>query len=79
MHLIDVGCFTNVLMVALDEKSEDHKSQWDSSSGEHERLNKISQQSIQKFLRYLSLEQSGGPADLDIPRASSSPFILLWW
>ncbi len=41
-------------MVALDEQSEDHQSNYGSSWGEHERLNHISSQSIQQLLRHFT-------------------------
>ncbi len=54
---------TNVsLMMALEERSGDHQSQWSSFSWEHECLHKILM-SIQNLMRYFSLDQSGGPTE----------------
>lgn len=47
------------LMVALEEKLEDHKSQLDWFFGDHKGLYKIPWQSIQ-FFRYFSLDLSSG-------------------
>ncbi len=52
------------LLVTQDEKSGDHQSHWDSSSGNHEL------QSIRHLSRYFSLEQRGESTNIAKPRAN---------
>ena len=61
---IDVEMFHKITgnfdpLVALEERSRDDQSHWASSSGHHECQSQMSWQSIQWFMRYFSLNQSG--------------------
>lgn len=54
------------LTVALEDKSRDHRSHYDSSPRDHECLYKTDWKSIQYLLRYISVHQN----DIAIPRVT---------
>lgn len=62
-----------VMLVVLDENLGD---QWDSSSGDHGFLYKVSCQSIK--LKYFSLDQSGGPTGQQTGLTITKAIPLAW-
>lgn len=66
-------------MGALQEKLGDHQSQQDSSSGEHERLYKISRWSIQRLLKRLTTLLGHPSSTVNTPCSLHAEYIRVVW